>query len=544
MQCQSKHSSLVESAEIMASTSTLFACELCTKNFLTEELLKAHNIRKHGGKECPEQEKSQTESKQLKEKMNAAEKGIFQSNSNNNDHENPKTATPTSTVCSICSKNSETVVSSVAVQCENEKTMESIAQNLSVETTENHDKATDTPVESEVTFVLAKMHEQTIAELKAEVSELQTALRKKFIEEQVANERDTMECNNSAGDKIDVIQERFTAFETMYMQSQHEFIESFRNLDERQRNYMNDIQDTIKEIVEKSLERYDTAAPVPVVTTDQVHENCMNDPIEIVQAQLTKPIVENGSKAHLPDEGDDDHDESNESLSSGDEKSVDNKPIELPKSSARRPNKTDAVNEFENRLQQIGVDTKSAGLSTTHTAEVAKELADERAEIKKAHRTFASTRNKLNCEVERIAKAKLTSVSSATSLSSHRSDDDATSQDSGHTKRHKNIRPKTGKRSSSNVLRKFVSDDIDESDLMGKMKMAQKAIDAHRECIQELLQTTAHSPKTMAPTSASTSKHNINSAKDPPQDGESNRYSKMPNVTTRRVVFVNLDEDS
>lgn len=537
---------------MMASTSTPFACEYCTKNFLTEELLKAHNIRKHSGKECPEQkqEKLQTESKQLKEKMNAAEKGISQSNSNNNDLEVLKTSKSTmratDTVCSICSKNSETVVSSVAVQCENDKTMEITAPTPNIGATENHDKANDTPDESKVTFVLAKMHEQTIAELKAEVSELQTALRKKFIEEQVANERETMECNNSAGDKIDVIQERFTAFETMYMQSQHEFIESFRNLDERQRNYMNGIQDTIKEIVEKSLERYDAAAPVTVITADQVHGNCTNDTIEIVQAQLTETIVENGSKTQLRDEDDDDHDhdESNESLSSGDGKSANNKTLELPKSSERRPNKTDAVNEFENRLQQIGVDTKMSGLTTTHSAEVARELADERAEIKKAHRTFASTRNKLNCEVERIAKAKLTSASSVTSLSSHRSDDDVTSQDSGHTKRQKNMRPKTGKRDSSNVLRKFVSDDIDESDLIGKMKMAQKAIDAHRECIQELLQTTAHSPKTMAPASASTSKHSINTAKDPPQDGELNRYSKMPNVTTRRVVFVNLDEDS
>lgn len=579
LQGQSKRSSLAGNDEMPTASSTLFRCEQCTKNFLSEELLRAHTNRKHNARECPDQqhEKLQSELKQLKEKMNAAEKEIFQIDSSNDNNESAATMTKAKsesvlaaqTVCSTCSKKSETVVSSVAVQCEDEKTLEQVQPSNAVdvshvEAQQIPNKPNEIPVESAITSAPSNAHEQTIAELKAEVTELQNALRKKFVEEQVANERETSENMVSASDKIVVIEQRFTEFETKYEQSQHEFIESFRNLDERiNKNYINDIHDTIKEIVEKSLGRYDTpagnAAPTTTMaTTAQVHENGTNDTVVVAEARPASRTEKVDPKMELIDD-----DQSSESMSTGDDASAEKPAIEIqkasprpevrPKSAARRPSKADAVNEFESRLHQIGVDTNVPGLSTPHTAEVAKELAEERAEIKKAHKSFASTRNKLNSEVERIAKAKMTSASSVTSLSSHRTDDDndidddATSQeDHGNVKRRKNVRPKSAKREPGNVLRKFVSNDIDESDLMGKMKMAQKAIDAHRECIQELLQTTAHSPKTMAPPSAtaSTTKHSTNAAKESTPDDESNRYNKMPNVTTRRVVFVNLDEDS
>lgn len=96
-------------------------------------------------------------------------------------------------------------------------------------------------------------------------------------------------------------------------------------------------------------------------------------------------------------------------------------------------------------------------------------------------------------------------------------------------------------------MRKFVKNDIDENDIMDKMQMAQKALNAHRECIQELLQTTTHSPSSMTKI-----KYSASIASKDKESGQnvdnsesiSNQYNKMPNITTRRVVFVNLDEDS
>lgn len=103
----------------------------------------------------------------------------------------------------------------------------------------------------------------------------------------------------------------------------------------------------------------------------------------------------------------------------------------------------------------------------------------------------------------------------------------------------------TRKRQAKKVMRKLVENDIDESDIMNKMEKAKQVINEHRECIQELLQTTAHSPNTMiqiprikyaTPNGAILNVDSDSTA--------ANKYNKMPNVTTRRVVFVNLDEDS
>lgn len=112
-----------------------------------------------------------------------------------------------------------------------------------------------------------------------------------------------------------------------------------------------------------------------------------------------------------------------------------------------------------------------------------------------------------------------------------------------------NIRPKSASvqkmrsRNAKKFMRKLLENDIDENDIMDKMQMAQKAIDAHRECIQELLHTTAHSPSTVTKIKYPTPSKREES-KSQSSDISSNQYDKMPNIATRRVVFVNLDEDS
>lgn len=160
------------------------------------------------------------------------------------------------------------------------------------------------------------------------------------------------------------------------------------------------------------------------------------------------------------------------------------------------------------------------------------------------------TRNKVIKEVDRIAKVKLVSGSSITSLSSmtYRSDD----QIAGDAcSKKKTARPKSAsiqqirKRSAQKLMKKYVEKDINEDDIMDKMKIAQKAIGAHRDCIKELLQTTAYSPSSLTKIKhppIKTNQTEPNNGKNAELDG--NQYNKMPNVTSRRVVFVNLDEDS
>lgn len=111
------------------------------------------------------------------------------------------------------------------------------------------------------------------------------------------------------------------------------------------------------------------------------------------------------------------------------------------------------------------------------------------------------------------------------------------------------VRPKSASvhkmrsRDAKKLMRKHVKIDIDENDILDKMQMAQKAINVHRECIQELLQTTANSPSTVTKIKYPTGSKRDES-KSTANDINTNQYDKMPNITTRRVVFVNLDEDS
>lgn len=175
--------------------------------------------------------------------------------------------------------------------------------------------------------------------------------------------------------------------------------------------------------------------------------------------------------------------------------------------------------------------------------------------FRQTHRSFEITRKKLTNKVDRIAKEKLLSASSMTSLSSisQQSDEHLPDEDEGVTRMVK-VRPKSASvqkmrtRNAKKLMKKFVENDIDENDIIDKMQMAQEAINSHRECIQQLLDTTAHSPSSFTKLKyASTNgtkpneKHNSNGEYSEPGI---NQYNKMPNVTTRRVVFVNLDEDS
>lgn len=159
------------------------------------------------------------------------------------------------------------------------------------------------------------------------------------------------------------------------------------------------------------------------------------------------------------------------------------------------------------------------------------------------------TRKKLRHEVDRIAKEKLASVSSVTSLSSttYQSDDEII--ETQKIEAIKN-RPKSASvqkmrnRNAKKIIRKIVENDIDENDILDKMQMAQKAINAHRECIQELLQTTAHSPSSLTKINNPTLEMDDIKTNGKCDDTNTNQYNKMPHITTRRVVFVNLDEDS
>lgn len=98
------------------------------------------------------------------------------------------------------------------------------------------------------------------------------------------------------------------------------------------------------------------------------------------------------------------------------------------------------------------------------------------------------TRKRLRNEVNRIAKEKLASASSVTSLSStsYQSDDQVLNEIDKQTFEKGIARPKSASvqkmrsRNAKKFMRKFVENDIDENDIMDKMQLAQKAINVSR----------------------------------------------------------------
>lgn len=100
----------------------------------------------------------------------------------------------------------------------------------------------------------------------------------------------------------------------------------------------------------------------------------------------------------------------------------------------------------------------------------------------------------------------------------------------------KSVKEQTDER----ILAKLISNDIDEEDIKNKISRAQSVLEAHRESIKTLLNTTAHTPTTIVPQSSKQPKTIVK-----PNDNRTTRpHVRLPNNNTRRVVFVNLDEDS
>lgn len=255
---------------------------------------------------------------------------------------------------------------------------------------------------------IEKAH-QTIIELKKEIEDLKNSLDMKVDSEKSAEFLDiTKDTNLQTNDKIDVIERKFNAFETMYMESQDKFIESFRNLDERQKVYMDNIQETIKEIVEKSLGHHDETTAEEMVETVGNNDEYENE-MEILsndgnvpqpksaneQLSQLKPcspnlIVSTDSSSQSDGEG-----EETKMICQVEVHTVSSAETHLSHQEVGEPNaikntktrnrmfKDMAVNEFEQRLHQLGVEADSTGLTTPRSCEVYQELAEEREEMKK-----------------------------------------------------------------------------------------------------------------------------------------------------------------
>lgn len=246
------------------------------------------------------------------------------------------------------------------------------------------------PKDAENDKVITEL-KQEIANLKSELSNQSTAKNPEARTESPLPTNNTdLEQTNS---KIDVIQQRFAKFETMYMQSQQEFIASFQNLDERQKVYINDIELTVKDIIERSFSSISRSSlaldavsepNLPVIKEaepfeEQLHaespkqgdgvgsgssEYSLTDySVNENDDEIVYPIAETGAEA-----------EKSDGL--------------VPLKRRMRINRSVAVEELQRRLAEFGVNPSALGVSTRKMAEIAKELGEDREVVKQASAFF------------------------------------------------------------------------------------------------------------------------------------------------------------
>lgn len=448
-----------------AKSTSLFSCNQCTKNFLTADSLKSHQQRKHsvfGEKHelSDENEKDiSTKSTALEEtsgkvqlngtvevkeaskdvpggddSMTTEKENVANSIKPNEPHEeapeqndhkseepvetpvldsNDNNRQNDSSECSACVQRALAKPSHIGIQCD----------DLVIH--ENHINDNNEPTQSAMPQLendLIQTAYVTINELRNDILELRNALEYQATDavnpdiQGKKSHRDEHKLDET-NEKIDVIEQKFNAFESKFMESQHQFIESFRNLDEQQKSYMNNIQATIKEIVEKSLtvqhsnvedERVEIELDLNKEDREPMEksqENVENKPAEPEKKTPQKPEVkprtvlqkqydcstsesdcENGEVVCRVDVHTVDSDQSDGSRKNGDSKKnhVGDDEVASPKDEARQ----DVLNELEQRLRHIGVDADSTGLSTPRSEKAQQNLTVDREDMVKVGYPF------------------------------------------------------------------------------------------------------------------------------------------------------------
>lgn len=451
-----------------SKTSALFPCNQCTKNFLTADSLKSHEQRKHSPieekHESSDDNEKETSGKEVNEKKinekeisdkEAIVKESNQANANttkentdkneplksqeenqteiahqvevsNNNNNDQKTND-----CTVCSKKMAMTCTHVAIQCgEDAFTKDNIEEKeIRIDT------GTETQgSEAKFEIDLIRNAFDTINDLKKEILDLRNALQPKTNE----NEPNEMASNindsklEQTNGKIDVIEQKFNAFESKFMESQQQFIESFRNMDERQMSYMNNIQETIMEIVEKSLNKQDandtvdeinkkpqndaTESIEPMHASNEGNNNEVNNELNTeaqheIQEVNQKPEIKPRNKVQTSysQSSSESENDKKEMICQAEVHTVESDSNESepedakivhakPRKQSKHISKEIAINEFEQRLRQFGVDVDSTGLSTPRSQKVNQELIDERDEMKKVlhHFNFYRTNSYFN----------------------------------------------------------------------------------------------------------------------------------------------------
>ncbi|XP_035890624.1 zinc finger protein DZIP1L [Anopheles stephensi] len=447
------------------AASIVYPCSKCTKNFISPELLSAHIVRKHANIVRPSEAtfdrkpsstdtnlintiKLELEVKQLKERLNAAEKDLH--NHRTKHHR-----------CRVCSEDS-----SSATEKPQAKVLHSIGiqSNLTDDKDSNDREAqtqTDMPLTAEFAPItenkpkeqtpsadlISRLDLQTLLEEQKQLFESWKTGERKILNQEIATVKQNLadiiesmersERNTPIPEaEQNVWKDRYQELEKMYEISQKQSQETIASFE---RVYAQKMEQMKKLLLETRAPEHDSDQHHARLTHVNKSIPCHLSGLKVVT--LPTVAIEGSSVTDCTKEMVQNNDQSSNVISSESEQVESDKEIrptieppkkpsmqiprvvvatpelDTPKSSKSQSQssqrallispKKQILNQFRARLKAIGVDPRSKQLFGENLNAAYKALADRRDFQKQKHNHFFVTRNQLLSKVEQLARGKV-----------------------------------------------------------------------------------------------------------------------------------------
>ncbi|XP_050086774.1 cilium assembly protein DZIP1L [Anopheles aquasalis] len=453
-----------------ASQTTVFPCSKCTKNFISSELLSAHILRKHAtnvraSDDSTDRKSSNTDTslintiklelevKQLKERLNAAEKDL--NNQRCSKDHRCRSCTDEHSNNSVAQEAPRPKVQlhSIGIQSnlKNEKDLNE--KEVQTQTDANASPSPSFPTEApRVENLISKADLQSFLEEQKQLYEIWKTSERQSIDRQIEAVKKNLVDAIQTIDKSErttpipaasdegVWKERYHELENMYEASQKQARDTMVSFEMA---YTQKIEQ-LENLLSTTREPEERKSPVVNVVTSHVkksiHLNTVTLPEITIEGAKDRVADESLSTATVPKHAD--HLQTDSSGSDSIESDEELRLLEAAKASrlnAHPLNRVDAIakdhgnplkapqpavvsatvlsllvspkkqimNQFRARLKAIGVDPKSKQLSGDGLNAACEALVQRRDAQKKKHKNFFITRNQLIAKVDQMARLKL-----------------------------------------------------------------------------------------------------------------------------------------
>ncbi|XP_058117745.1 cilium assembly protein DZIP1L [Anopheles ziemanni] len=433
---------------------TVFSCTKCTKNFITMDLLNAHIVRKHANPRSVENSyerkpsntdtslintiKLELEVKQLKERLNVAEKDLLDHRSKHHQ-------------CVGCSENKTSghddlkakVLHSIGIQS---NLVDDKDLNEKEAQTQTEPKIIDTapiPLDPPIQTVhqdetISKSDLQSFIEEQKRLLECwKDAERQKFNEEIEVVKQNLLDAISamhttektqpvSVSDEV-IWKERYQELEQMFENSQQKTRDTMTTFEKEYTHKMDHLESllskmmlpesneklmnnnpaqTIEPAAHKSVQLRTVTLPEIVIEGETCHSNTNCTDILGKSNILNKFISSESERT----ESDEELKHLESSTAPKESPPVVREPTHQA-STAPSPKKQ-ILSQFRARLKMIGIDAKSKQLSGDGLNDACEALANRRDAIKKKHKNFFITRNQLLSKVDQMARVRTNAPSS------------------------------------------------------------------------------------------------------------------------------------